>query len=46
MHEEDIKFIKKVNKLKVKNMTVELIYSENDRKIDDCILEILKRKNK
>lgn len=46
MHEEDIKFIKKVNKLKVKNMTVELIYSENDRKIEDCILEILKRKNK
>lgn len=46
MHEEDIKFIKKANKLKVKNMTVELIYSENDRKIEDCILEILKRKNK
>lgn len=46
MHEEDIKFIKEVNKLKVKNMTVELIYSENDRKIEDCILEILKRKNK
>lgn len=46
MYEEDIKFIKKSNKLKVKNMTVELIYSENDRKIEDCILEILKRKNK
>lgn len=46
MYEEDIKFIKKANKLKVKNMTVELIYSENDRKIEDCILEILKRKNK
>ena len=46
MHEEDIKFIKKVNKLKVKNMTVELIYSENDRKIEDCIWGILKRKNK
>lgn len=37
---------RKVYELKVGNINVELDYSNNDRKIDECMLNILKQKNK
>ncbi len=36
----------KVYELKVENMYVEMRYSKNNTKIDECVLNVLKRKNK
>ena len=36
----------KVYELKVGNMNVEMNYSKNNKRIDECMLNILKQKNK
>ena len=35
---------KELYQLQIGNMTVEFEYSENDKKINECMLNILKRK--
>ena len=37
---------KDLYKLQVGNMTVEFKYSENDKKINECMINILKQKSK
>ncbi len=37
---------KDLYQLQVENMTVEFRYSENDKKIDECMINILKQKSK
>ena len=37
---------KNLYQLQVGNMTVEFKYSENDKKINDCMINILKQKSK
>ena len=37
---------KDLYKLKVGNMTVEFKYSENDIKINECMINVLKQKSK
>lgn len=36
----------KVYELKVGNLNVEMSYSKNNKKIDECMLNILKQKSK
>ena len=36
----------RIYEIKVGNLNVEMIYSKSNKKIDECILNILKRKNK
>ncbi len=36
----------KVYELKIGNLNVEMSYSKNQKKIDECMLNILKRKSK
>lgn len=36
----------KANELKVENIEVEVSYSKNNKRLDDCILNILKQKMK
>ena len=46
--EKYIKYLSKTGdcyELKVGNLNVEMIYSKNNKKIDECILNVLKRKN-
>jgi hypothetical protein len=37
---------KHLYQLQIGNMTVEFKYSENDKKIDECMINILKQKSK
>jgi len=49
MQKEVIGYLKETEnlyRLKVGNISVEVIYSENNKKIDECILNILKQKSK
>lgn len=49
MQKEVISYLKETEnlyRLKVGNISVEVIYSENNKKIDECILNILKQKSK
>ncbi len=36
----------KVYEMKVRNLKVELVYSKSNKKIDECMLNILKQKYK
>lgn len=37
---------KDLYQLQVENMTVEFRYSENDKKIDECMINVLRQKSK
>lgn len=37
---------RKPYQLKIENLTVEIIYSENNKTFNECILNILRQKNK
>lgn len=37
---------KNLYQLQVRNMTVEFKYSESDKKIDECMINILRQKSK
>ena len=49
MQKELIKYLDKTEnpyKIKVGDISVEVAYSKNNKKLDECLLNILKQKNK
>ncbi len=43
---EDLEKNNNVIKLKIKNITVEIEYSKESKELKECMINILKRKNK